>query len=411
MAAGDDIPPQFDSMIAKVIAWGRDRAEARARLRRALRQTAAVIDGGTTNKSFLLDLLDRPEFRSGDIDTIWLDTLMADGYTPAQRFDVALLAVAVEAHEAHERRQQARLYSSAERGRPDVAGESWFQVDVRAAGQAYRLRVARSGPDRYRVVLGAPTARNRGSAEALDVEVRRTGRFELRLTAGGRTSAVLVVAQGPDYLVEVDGAEHRISGGEAGLVRAPAPAMVVAIPVEPGAEVAEGDVVAVVESMKLETALRAPFAGRVAEVLVDANTQVEGGAKLVRMEPAAAGDSEEAAAGDRIDLTALLAVVAAAPRPPPRRCRDVLSELRALVLGFDVDERGARSLLRDARRRPRDAARSTMRHSWPARSTSLRIFADLCALSRNRRVSDDDGRCGRLRPQPAGVPERVPALT
>ena len=58
---GDLIPPQFDSMIAKVIAWGRDRAEARARLSRALRQTAAVIDGGTTNKSFLLDLLDRPE--------------------------------------------------------------------------------------------------------------------------------------------------------------------------------------------------------------------------------------------------------------------------------------------------------------------------------------------------------------
>ena len=63
VAAGDAIPPQFDSMIAKVIAWGRDRDEARARLSRALRQTAAVIDGGTTNKAFLLDLLDRPELR------------------------------------------------------------------------------------------------------------------------------------------------------------------------------------------------------------------------------------------------------------------------------------------------------------------------------------------------------------
>src|SRR5206468_4077637 len=53
VAAGDVIPPQFDSMIAKVIAWGRDRGEARARLSRALRQTAAVIEGGTTNKAFL----------------------------------------------------------------------------------------------------------------------------------------------------------------------------------------------------------------------------------------------------------------------------------------------------------------------------------------------------------------------
>ena len=58
VAPGDVIPPQFDSMIAKVIAWGRDRPEARARLSRALRQTATVIRGGTTNKAFLLDLLE-----------------------------------------------------------------------------------------------------------------------------------------------------------------------------------------------------------------------------------------------------------------------------------------------------------------------------------------------------------------
>ena len=61
----------------------------------------------------------------------------------------------------------------------------------------------------------------------------RSGRFELRLGAGGQTFDVLSVAQSPDYLIEVDGAVHRISGGEAGLVRAPAPAMVVAIPVGP----------------------------------------------------------------------------------------------------------------------------------------------------------------------------------
>ena len=54
VAAGDVIPPQFDSMIAKVIAWGRDRGEARARLSRALRQTSAVIRGGTTSKASCL---------------------------------------------------------------------------------------------------------------------------------------------------------------------------------------------------------------------------------------------------------------------------------------------------------------------------------------------------------------------
>src|SRR4029077_11206244 len=95
-----------------------------------------------------------------------------------------------------------------------------------------------------------------------------------------------------------------------GLVRAPAPAMVVAISVTVGDEVGEGDVVAVVESMKLETSLRAPAAGRVAEVFADVNTQVESGAKLLRIEPAADEDTAPAAGREseervRADLDAL----------------------------------------------------------------------------------------------------------
>ena len=288
VAPGDVIPPQFDSMIAKVIAWGQDRAEARARLSRAIRQTSTVIQGGTTSKAFLLDLLDRPEFVRGEIDTTWLDTMMAEGYAPPLRVDVALLATAFEAYEAHERRQQDRLFTSAERGRPEVGHETRHQVDVRVGGEAYKLGVSRSRPASYHVDL---------DGRSVEVDVDRSGRFEIRLAVGGQTFDVLSVAQGPDYLVEVDGAVHRISGGEAGLVRAPAPAMVVAISVAAGDEVAEGDVVAVVESMKLETSLRAPASGRVAEVFADVNTQVESGAKLLRIEPGGRGRGDGVGAG------------------------------------------------------------------------------------------------------------------
>ncbi len=383
VAAGDDIPPQFDSMIAKVIAWGQDRAEARARLARALRQTITVIRGGTTNKAFLLDLLDRPDFVRGEVDTTWLDTLMADGYTPPRRFDVALLAVAFEAYEAHAARQQERLFASAERGRPEVGHDLWHQVDVRAGGAAYRLRVARTRPDRYRVELDSQSA---------EFEAVRSGRFELRLTAGGQMFDVLSVAQGPDYLVEVDGAVHRISGGEAGLVRAPAPAMVVAISVAAGDEVAEGDVVAVVESMKLETALRAPASGRVAEVFADVNTQVDTGTKLLRIEPAAEDDQSGAPATGqakeqaRADLSALAG--AGADADPAQAATGALAALRALVLGFDVDEAAAARQLRTLA-----AARAHLPAGDPkllaGEAEILQIFADLCALWRNRRVPDE----------------------
>src|SRR5690242_5017500 len=385
VAPGDVIPPQFDSMIAKVIAWGQDRAEARARLSRAIRQTSTVIQGGTTSKAFLLDLLDRPEFVRGEVDTTWLDTMVADGYAPPRRVDVALLATAFEAYEAHERRQRDRLFTSAERGRPEVGHETRHQVDVRVGGEAYKLRVSRNRPVRYQVEL---------DGRAVEVDVERSGRFELRLTAGGQAFDVLSVAQGPDYLVEVDGAVHRISGGEAGLVRAPAPAMVVAITVGADDEVAEGDVVAVVESMKLETSLRAPAAGRVAEVFADVNTQVESGAKLLRIEPAA-GEDQAGQAGDaseRADLGAL-ATAAAGGADRAREAADALTALRSLVLGYDVEEAEAGRQLRRLAA-ARDALPADDPRVLAGEAEILRIFADVSALWRNRRVpgesQDDD---------------------
>ena len=364
-------------MIAKVIAWGRDRSEARARLSRALRQTAAVIDGGTTNKAFLLDLLDRPEILSGETDTTWLDTMMAAGYAPPRRLDVALLATAVEAQNAHVARQRERLFASAERGRPEVGHEAWHQVDVGAAGQSYRLRVAQSRRSRYRVEL---------DGQVVDVDAERTGRFERKLVVSGQTFAVLSVPQGSDYLVEVDGAVHRISGGEAGLVRAPAPAMVVSIPVTDGDAVEAGDVVAVVESMKLETALRAPVTGRVREVLVAPNTQVEGGTKLVRIEPD--DDSDAVEESERADLSALTGP-AAADAEPTATAGDVLMSLQFLVLGYDIDERDARPLL-GALAEARDQLAPDDARVLAGETAVLRIFADLCSLSRNRRGPEDE---------------------
>ena len=61
VSEGDTIPADFDSMIAKIIAYGRDRDEALGRLRRAMAETTVIIEGGATNKSFVLDLLDQPE--------------------------------------------------------------------------------------------------------------------------------------------------------------------------------------------------------------------------------------------------------------------------------------------------------------------------------------------------------------
>src|SRR5215813_10986615 len=96
---GDTIPADFDSMIAKIIAYGRNREQALGRLRRALTETTVVIEGGATNKSFVLGLLDQPDVVSGRADTGWIDRIRGEGgLAEHEHSAIALAAAAIEAY-------------------------------------------------------------------------------------------------------------------------------------------------------------------------------------------------------------------------------------------------------------------------------------------------------------------------
>jgi acetyl-CoA carboxylase biotin carboxylase subunit len=69
------IPPEYDSMIAKIISWAPDRGTAIARMRRALGETSVRGNGIHTTTGFLYDLLDSPEFRSATHTTSHIDAL------------------------------------------------------------------------------------------------------------------------------------------------------------------------------------------------------------------------------------------------------------------------------------------------------------------------------------------------
>ncbi|RRD47375.1 carboxyl transferase domain-containing protein [Arachnia propionica] len=367
VAEGDEIPADFDSMIAKIIAHGRTREEALARLRRALNDTTVVIAGGATNKSFVLELLDRPEVVGAPgvrwADTSWIDRTRADGGLVADRHsEIALVAAAIEAHRETERQQIARLLETARGGRPQIAHDAAVTIDLKLRGEVHQLTVSRIGWQDHLVSDG--TRRVRARVEQLD-------RLHSRITVEGERHRLLVATHGPIHLVEVDGVAHRISRDEGGVVRAPAPALVVATPVAVGDEVAAGDVVVVLESMKMETALVAPFAARIREVLAKPGTQVEGLAPLLRLEPVCETHDETVAGG--LDLPA--------PRhlDPAAAWREALDDLTAVVLGFDADPEVLPRYL---------AARETHRAAGGDVLTGecdlLATFSDIAELGRNR---------------------------
>ncbi|HEX8008262.1 MAG TPA: biotin/lipoyl-containing protein, partial [Trebonia sp.] len=400
VSVGDTIPADFDSMIAKIIAYGGDRDEALGRLRRALAETTVVIEGGATNKSFVLDLLDQPEVIDASADTGWIDRVRGEGRLAAHKHSaVAVVAAAIEAYEDEEEVSKQRLLASAHGGRPHVQHDSSRPLDLKLRGTSYRVHVARLSPDRFRVSVsaggdvaappGRTTSPYAAGKHGVDVEIERFDEVSGRITVNGQRFRLITATHGPVHLVEVDGVTHRVSRDEGGVVRSPAPALVVATPLAVGDEAEAGAPILVLESMKMETVLRAPFPARVRESLVSVGSQVASGAPLLRLEPLAdaaaqggqAGQGGQAAQAARIDLPAEPSGV-----PAAERIDGCLRDLRGLLLGFDGDAADRKRLLAGYL-----GARAELGgRPVPGELELLAVFADLSELSRNKPGRDGE---------------------
>ncbi|MEV0296198.1 carboxyl transferase domain-containing protein [Nocardia sp. NPDC050710] len=384
VSVGDTIPADFDSMIAKIIAYGRDRDEALGRLRRALTQTKVVIEGGATNKSFVLDLLIQPEVIDASADTGWIDRVRGEGRLVSHRHStIALAAAAIDAYEEEERIERHRLLSTASGGRPQVQHESGRPRDLKLRGVGYRVRVARIGAHRFRVGVEAG-----GDIRTADVDLERFDRHAGQIVVNGTRYRLITGTHGPIHMVDVDGVTHRISRDEGGVVRSPAPALVVATPLQIGDEVEAGAPVLVLESMKMETVLRAPFRARLKECGVSVGTQVETGAPLLRLEPLAE-DDDDADANSTGPVELDLPRETAALQPHVRLARGQ-QDLRSLLLGFDVDPHDDTRVVDDYLATRRDAIADN-RRPLAEELELVQVFADLAELSHNRSWDDDGG--------------------
>ncbi|HTR94696.1 MAG TPA: biotin carboxylase N-terminal domain-containing protein [Trebonia sp.] len=400
VSEGDTIPADFDSMIAKIIAYGRDRDEALGRLRRAMAETTVLIDGGATNKSFVLDLLEQPEVIDASADTGWIDRVRAQGRLTAHKHSgVALAAAAIEAYEDEEEVSVQRLLVTAHGGRPQVHHDPGRPLDLKLRGASYRVHVSRLGRKRFRVGISAGGPAADSTARPADVDIERYDAHSGRITVNGQRFRLTTATHGPVHLVEVDGVTHRISRDEGGVVRSPAPALVVATPLGVDDEVEADAPILVLESMKMETVLRAPFRARVRECRVSVGSQVEAGAPLLRLEPLGdgAGDAPAApgssgtASGAPASGVPVIDLPAGEENPPAAvRAERYLADLRGRLLGFDGDVQAPRQALTGYL-----AARAELAGPpLPGEVELLTVFADMSELSRNRPGDDMEAEPG-----------------
>ena len=259
-------------VVLRIVAHGRDRATALARLRHALSTCAVVVDElpPPTAPTLLAAVAARSPTGHGSLDASESDPL-------------AVLVSAVRASDSQRETQRAAFHARAARGRPEPVDASGVSTSLNYDGQQYALTVFQTGPHTYRIDSGDAVA---------EVAIDRANDFEWTVTAAGRARHVVIASHGTGCLLEIDGIAHRVDRDEGIAVRAQWPALIVSVAVTPGQEVAEGDPLVVAEAMKMESTLRAPFAGTITSVEVLPNEQVDAGAPLVLIRPATRGDVE-----------------------------------------------------------------------------------------------------------------------
>ena len=279
LAEGQPISPFYDPMVAKVIAHGEGREDARRRLARALED--AVLFGPVTNQRFLVDVLQSPVFAAGGATTRFID----------HQLDPAALRRPVP--EASDWALAALLRCEAGLADPwRSGGPAPFALDLRCGDHKARLEVTLTGPGAA-LVRGAP-------AGAAPIAVALLGRQGLRrrVEVDGVLSTVVALFVDDELHLQRGATTHRFAevpprGADAtgeptpgdGKVRAPTSGRLVALPHAVGAHVDAATVVAVVESMKIETSLPAGVAGTITALHAEPGALVRPGAVLVTVEP------------------------------------------------------------------------------------------------------------------------------
>jgi len=332
LAEGMTVTSAYDPMLAKVAAWGPDRATALRRLDAALADTAVL--GVTTNIAYLRTLLANPDVQAGHLDTTLAERI-AD--TPEATQDPE--GTSPVAHRAtsigpvgHRANNQSggvpeEVLAAAALARLLVATvtagtvvDPWDISDGWRVGERawtkFRFAAgpgasgAKAAEVRVRGLASTGAEVAIGDADPVPVPVRAEfvvaprGGADLLVTYAGRVMRFAYATDGATIWLGRDGHAWALTGEQAapvrggraaggdGTVRSPMPGSVLAVHVTAGQQVSAGQAVAVVEAMKMEHTVTAPVAGTVAEVTARVGQQVGMDAQLAVIE-AASEDGEQ----------------------------------------------------------------------------------------------------------------------
>ncbi len=277
--SGSEIGIEFDPMVAKVIVHAPTRREAALRLARVLETTR--IQGITTNRDFLVSTLRAPAFLAGDTTTDFIDRVAPERRRTVTQDELAECGIAVAMASQGRRRDDAKVLKTIPSGwrNSHMPPESiHFQYGDEEIVVNYRIQ--RGGHFAVEV-----------ADRQYDVELHRWTRDDVELVIDGRRSTAAVTSHGDRWLVHsvngdvelVELPRFPVGGTESvtgGLV-SPMTGNVLATHVAAGDVVEKGQLLLVLEGMKMEYQITAPEAGTVSAIHVQQGDQVSHGELLI----------------------------------------------------------------------------------------------------------------------------------
>ncbi len=290
LETGQEVGTFYDPMLAKVVVHGPSREAARLRMVDALDRTAIL--GLTTNVGFLRRLVASPPFAHAGIHTSWLDEHVEELEADDNR--IPLVAAALFLVESSRRRGAGDPFGPDgwRPGAPPVPA----RLTLRAGEEQHQVVVGQAGYDnadeRYiEIDEAGPRIRARGTRlgpDSLTVELdSHPQRFFIQAEPG----AVLVAHQGASYQFELGYSRGLHHESEDEVILAPLPGLLVAVSVAPGDSVRAGDVLGVLESMKMEYPLKARLPATVDRVGFSTGSRVARGDVLFELVPSTARES------------------------------------------------------------------------------------------------------------------------
>ena len=272
---GDEVPINYDAMLAKLIVFSPDRPSAVRRLRRALADYEIL--GPLTNLPLLRRIATHPAFDSGETTIRFLEEYSLTEPPPEQLVprEVLLLAAAAE------------LYSIPSSSDPFAAG-LWRLLGATTLDyNGHRVEAVRAGPGRFRITA---------EGEESIVEVLYYGVGRIRALIDEELVEAGILPGPEEVLIYLRGGTHTLRKSQppsvdetrpgadaAASLTAPMPGTVVKVLVEEGQEVEEGQLLLVLEAMKMEQPVSAPHAGVVRSLPFDEGSLVPGGAILAEV--------------------------------------------------------------------------------------------------------------------------------